>query len=59
MLPLYGEIDVDAAHDVLHDGFIKIFTTSPSGECIEYLGDKGMVTQAIDYLRNRQQPTGE
>ena len=33
--------DVDAAHDVLHDGFIKIFT-------------RVMVTQAIDYLRKQQ-----
>ena len=34
--------DVDAAHDVLHDGFIKISPTSPPWRmCIEYLGDKG------------------
>lgn len=48
--------DVDAAHDVLHDGFIKIFTRfTYRGECA--LGTwitKVMVTQAIDYLRRRQ-----
>lgn len=48
--------DVDAAHDVLHDGFIKIFTHFTfRGECA--LGTwvtRVMVTQAIDYLRRRQ-----
>lgn len=48
--------DVDAAHDVLHDGFIKIFTRfTYRGECA--LGTwitKVMVTQAIDYLRKQQ-----
>ena len=48
--------DVDAAHDVLHDGFIKIFTHFTfRGECA--LGTwvtRVMVTQAIDYLRKQQ-----
>ena len=48
--------DVDAAHDVLHDGFIKIFTHFTfRGECA--LGTwvtRVMVTQAIDYLRRQQ-----
>lgn len=48
--------DVDAAHDVLHDGFIKIFTHFTfRGECA--LGTwvtKVMVAQSIDYLRKRQ-----
>lgn len=48
--------DVDAAHDVLHDGFIKIFTRfTYRGECA--LGTwitRVMVTQAIDYLRRQQ-----
>ncbi|MCD8310267.1 MAG: sigma-70 family RNA polymerase sigma factor [Prevotellaceae bacterium] len=48
--------DLDAAHDVLHDGFVKIFTRfSFRGECA--LGTwvmRIMVTQSIDYLRRRQ-----
>ena len=48
--------DVDAAHDVLHDGFIKIFTRfTYRGECA--LGTwitRVMVTQAIDCLRRQQ-----
>ncbi len=48
--------DLDAAHDVLHDGFVKIFTHfSFRGECA--LGTwvmRIMVTQSIDYLRRRQ-----
>ena len=45
--------DIDAAHDVLHDGFIKIFTHFTfRGECA--LSTWVMVTQAIDYLRKRQ-----
>ena len=47
--------DMDAAHDVLHDGFIKIFTRFTfRGECA--LGTwvtRVMVTQAIDYLRRK------
>ena len=47
--------DMDEAHDVLHDGFIKIFTRFTfRGECA--LGTwvtRVMVTQAIDYLRRK------
>ena len=45
--------DMEAAHDVLHDGFIKIFTNfSFRGEAS--LGTwvtRVMVTRALDYLR--------
>lgn len=48
--------DMDAAHDVLHDGFIKIFTNfSFRGE--SSLGTwltRVMVTQALDYLRREK-----
>lgn len=48
--------DIDAAHDVLHDGFIKIFTHFTfRGECT--LGTwvtRTMVNQSIDYLRKQQ-----
>lgn len=51
--------DIDAAHDVLHDGFIKIFTHFTfRGECA--LGTwvtRVMVTQSIDYLRKQQRFT--
>ena len=48
--------DMDAAHDVLHDGFIKIFTR------FNFRGESSlatwitrvMVTQAIDYLRKQK-----
>ncbi|WP_455591694.1 RNA polymerase sigma factor [Bacteroides sp.] len=48
--------DMDAAYDVLHDGFIKIFTN------FSFRGDSSlgtwinrvMVTQAIDYLRREK-----
>ena len=47
--------DMEAAHDVLHDGFIKIFTNfSFRGEAS--LGTwvtRVMVTQALDYLRGK------
>lgn len=48
--------DADAAHDVLHDGFIKIFTHFTfRGECaLSTWVTKVMVTQSIDYLRKRQ-----
>lgn len=48
--------DVDAAHDVLHDGFIKIFTHfTYRGECaLSTWVTRVMVTQAIDYLRRKQ-----
>ena len=51
--------DVDAAYDVLHDGFIKIFTHfSFRGE--SSLGTwitRVMVTQALDYLRRQKRIT--
>ena len=48
--------DVDAAHDVLHDGFIKIFTHFTfRGECaLSTWVTRVMVTQSIDHLRSRQ-----
>lgn len=48
--------DVDAAHDVLHDGFVKIFTHfNYRGECaLSSWITRVMVTQAIDYLRRRE-----
>ena len=49
--------DMDAAHDVLHDGFIKIFTRfTYRGEApLEAWIQRVMVSQAIDYLRQRRQ----
>lgn len=47
--------DMDAAHDVMHDGFVKIFTRFTfRGECtlVTWI-TRVMVTQAIDYLRKR------
>ena len=48
--------DMDAAHDVLHDGFIKIFTRFTfRGECpLEVWVNRVMVCQALDYLRREQ-----
>ncbi|MBQ8501653.1 MAG: sigma-70 family RNA polymerase sigma factor [Bacteroides sp.] len=48
--------DQDEAHDVLHDGFIKIFTHfSFRGECtLASWLTRVMVTQAIDHLRKKQ-----
>lgn len=48
--------DMDAAHDVLHDGFIKIFTHFTfRGECpLEVWVNRVMVSQAIDYLRRQE-----
>lgn len=51
--------DIDAAHDVLHDGFIKMFTN------FSYRGESSlatwitrvMVTQALDYLRRQKRIT--
>lgn len=48
--------DMDAAHDVLHDGFIKIFTN------FSFRGDSSlstwitrvMITQSLDYLRKQK-----
>lgn len=48
--------DLDVAHDVLHDGFLKVFSSFTfRGECA--LGTwltRIMVTTAIDYLRREQ-----
>lgn len=51
--------DMDAAHDVLHDGFIKIFTHfSFKGQCaLSTWVTRVMVTQAIDYLRRQKRIT--
>ena len=48
--------DMDAAHDVLHDGFVKIFTRfTYRGEApLEAWVQKVMVSKAIDYLRRKQ-----
>lgn len=48
--------DMDAAYDVLHDGFIKIFTHFTfRGECaLSTWVTRVMVTQAIDYLRRKR-----
>ena len=48
--------DVDAAHDVLHDGFIKAFTRFTfRGECsLKTWLTRVMVTQSIDFLRQRE-----
>ena len=50
--------DMDAAHDVLHDGFIKIFTNfSFRGESsLSTWITRVMVTQSLDYLRREQLP---
>lgn len=48
--------DVDIAHDVLHDGFIKIFTRfSFRGESsLRTWITRVMVTQSLDYLRKKK-----
>jgi RNA polymerase sigma-70 factor (ECF subfamily) len=48
--------DMDAAHDVLHDGFIKIFTRfSFRGESsFRTWITKVMITQSLDYLRKQK-----
>lgn len=48
--------DMDAAHDVLHDGFIKIFTGfSFRGESsLATWMTRVMVSQSIDYLRRKK-----
>jgi RNA polymerase sigma-70 factor (ECF subfamily) len=45
--------NIDSAHDVLHDGFVKIFTHfTYRGECaLETWVTRVMMTQSIDYLR--------
>jgi RNA polymerase sigma-70 factor (ECF subfamily) len=49
--------DIEAAHDVLHDGFIKVFThfsfRGESSLCTWIT--RVMVTSAIDYLRREKQ----
>lgn len=51
--------DMDEAHDVLHDGFIKIFSNFTfRGECsLATWMARVMMTQAIDYLRRKQRFT--
>ena len=48
--------DIDEAHDVLHDAFIKIFSNfSFRGECsLATWMTRVMMTQSIDYLRRKQ-----
>jgi len=48
--------DMDVAHDVLHDGFVKIFTNfSFRGESsIRTWLTRVMVTQSLDYLRRQK-----
>ena len=48
--------DVEVAHDILHDGFIKIFTKfSFRGESsLSTWVTRVMVTQALDYLRRQK-----
>lgn len=48
--------DMDAAHDVLHDAFIKIFTRfSYRGEAsLKTWITRIMITQSIDYLRKQK-----
>lgn len=48
--------DMDAAHDVLHDGFVKIFTKfSYRGESsLPTWLTKVMMMQALDYLRKQK-----
>lgn len=48
--------DIDEAHDVLHDGFIKIFSNFTfRGECsLATWMTRVMITQSIDYLRRKQ-----
>lgn len=48
--------NIDEAHDVLHDGFIKIFSNFTfRGECsLATWMTRVMMTQSIDYLRRKQ-----
>jgi len=48
--------DLDEAHDVLHDGFIKLFTHFIyRGECsLATWVRQVMISQAIDYLRHKK-----
>jgi RNA polymerase sigma-70 factor (ECF subfamily) len=47
--------DLDAAHDVVHDGFIKIFThfTFRGESSLNTWITRVMITQSIDYLRRK------
>lgn len=51
--------DMDEAHDVLHDGFVKIFSHFTfRGECsLATWMTRVMMTQAIDFLRRKQRIT--
>lgn len=48
--------DLDEAHDVLHDGFIKLFTHfTYRGKCsLATWVRQVMISQAIDYLRHKK-----
>ena len=48
--------DLDEAHDVLHDGFIKLFTHfTYRGECsLATWVRQVMISQVIDYLRHKK-----
>ncbi|MFA6811749.1 MAG: RNA polymerase sigma factor [Bacteroidaceae bacterium] len=48
--------DIDIAHDILHDGFVKIFTNfSFKGESsLTTWINKVMISQSIDYLRKKK-----
>lgn len=48
--------DIDEAHDVLHDAFIRIFSNFTfRGECsLATWMTRVMMTQSIDYLRRKQ-----
>lgn len=52
--------DMEAAHDVLHDGFIKIFTRfSFRGESsLTTWITRVMMTQSLDYLRRQKRISG-
>ena len=54
--PFIAQFPLDVAHDVLHDGFIKIFTNfsfrGESSLCTWI--SRVMVTQALDYLRREK-----
>ena len=51
--------DMDEAHDVLHDAFVKIFSRfTYRGECsLATWMTRVMMTQAIDYLRRKRRIT--
>lgn len=51
--------DMDEAHDVLHDAFVKIFSRfTYRGECsLATWMTRVMMTQALDYLRRKRRIT--